>query len=105
MGTAETRDYNDAYLPFDWRGWSDFGTGALVIWPAILWIRYTEFFRFFILRTVECSVSDAFKGKFETADYPKSFPNSSTIYLKYPRTDGKGSIDVTWMDGGLRPQT
>ena len=29
LGTAEKRDYNDAYLPFDWRGWSDFGTGAL----------------------------------------------------------------------------
>ncbi|HZJ20249.1 MAG TPA: hypothetical protein VFD35_07855 [Pricia sp.] len=48
-------------------------------------------------------IYDAFKGKFETADYPKSFANSSMINLKYPRTDGKGSIDVTWMDGGLRP--
>ncbi|MET2985846.1 Gfo/Idh/MocA family protein [Aureibaculum conchae] len=104
LGTAEMRDYNDAYLPFDWRGWSDFGTGALgdmachIMDPVyrILPILYPD--------TVECSVSDSFKGKFEAADYPKSFPNSSKIHLKYPRTDGKGSIKVSWMDGGLLPE-
>jgi hypothetical protein len=53
---------------------------------------------------VECSVADAFKGKFETANYPKSFPTSSKIHLSYPRTDGKGSIKVSWMDGGLMPE-
>ena len=26
LGTAEMRDYNDAYLPCGLRGWSDFGT-------------------------------------------------------------------------------
>ncbi len=104
LGTAEMRDYNDAYLPFDWRGWSDFGTGALgdmachIMDPVyrILPILYPD--------TVECSVSDAFKGKFETANYPKSFPNSSKIHLTYPRTDGKGNVKVSWMDGGLLPE-
>lgn len=104
LGTAEMRDYTDAYLPFDWRGWSDFGTGALgdmachIMDPVyrILPILYPD--------SVECSVSDAFKGKFETANYPKSFPNSSKIHLTYPRTDGKGNIKVSWMDGGLLPE-
>lgn len=103
LGTAAMRDYNDAYLPFDWRGWSDFGTGALgdmachIMDPVyrILPILYPD--------TVECSVSEAFKGKFEEASYPKSFPNSSKIHLTYPRLDGKGSISVSWMDGGLMP--
>lgn len=104
LGTAEMRDYNNAYLPFDWRGWSDFGTGALgdmachIMDPVyrILPILYPD--------TVECSISDAFKGKFETANYPKSFPNSSKIHLTYPRTDGKGNVKVSWMDGGLLPE-
>lgn len=104
LGTAEKRDYNDAYLPFDWRGWSDFGTGALgdmachIMDPVyrILPILYPD--------QVECSVADAFKGKFETANYPKSFPTSSKIHLSYPRTDGKGTIKVSWMDGGLMPE-
>ena len=29
LGPAKMRDYNDAYLPFKWRGFWDFGTGAL----------------------------------------------------------------------------
>ncbi len=29
LGTAPTRPYHPAYHPFKWRGWLDFGTGAL----------------------------------------------------------------------------
>jgi predicted dehydrogenase len=29
LGPAPERDYNAAYVPFNWRGWWDFGTGAL----------------------------------------------------------------------------
>jgi predicted dehydrogenase len=29
LGPATQRDYNACYLPFNWRGWWDFGTGAL----------------------------------------------------------------------------
>ena len=29
LGPAKKIDYNPAYLPFNWRGWWAFGTGAL----------------------------------------------------------------------------
>jgi predicted dehydrogenase len=29
LGTAPERPYNHAYMPFAWRGWWDFGTGAI----------------------------------------------------------------------------
>jgi predicted dehydrogenase len=29
LGPAKVRDYNACYVPFKWRGWWDFGTGAL----------------------------------------------------------------------------
>ncbi len=29
LGPASMRDYNACYVPFKWRGWWDFGTGAL----------------------------------------------------------------------------
>ena len=29
LGTAPDRDYHPAYVPFNWRGWWDFGCGAL----------------------------------------------------------------------------
>ncbi|MEM9142038.1 MAG: Gfo/Idh/MocA family oxidoreductase [Bacteroidota bacterium] len=104
LNTAEMRDYNEAYLPFDWRGWSDFGTGALGDMACHIMDPVYRILPILYPKSVECSVSDSFKGKFEMADYPKSFPNSSYIHLVYPRTDGNGTVKVTWMDGGLRPE-
>lgn len=104
LGTAEMRDYNNAYLPFDWRGWSDFGTGALGDMACHIMDPVYRILPILYPNQVECSVADAFKGKFETANYPKSFPTASKIHLTYPRTDGKGNVKVTWMDGGLMPE-
>ncbi|MEN8203698.1 MAG: Gfo/Idh/MocA family oxidoreductase [Bacteroidota bacterium] len=104
LGPAQKIGYNPAYLPFNWRGWWRFGTGALgdmgchVMDPVfrILPIDYpTE---------VECSATAAYEGFFKVARYTESCPSSSIIHLKFPRTDGKGTVELTWMDGGLRPQ-
>jgi Oxidoreductase family, C-terminal alpha/beta domain len=102
LGPAKYRDYNDAYHPFDWRGWVDFGTGALgdmgchMIDPAYkaLGLGYPS--------EVECSVTSAWAGKFKEGYYPDSFPSSSMINLKFPRV-GKADVKLTWYDGGLMP--
>jgi hypothetical protein len=104
LGPAKQIEYNPAYLPFNWRGWWAFGTGALgdmachIMDPVfrILPIDYpTE---------VECSVSGNWKGFFDEANYTDSCPPASIIHLGYPRKDGKGTIKVTWMDGGMLPE-
>jgi predicted dehydrogenase len=105
LGPASYMDYNPAYLPFNWRGWWKFGTGALgdmgchVMDPVfrILPIDFPS--------EVECSVTTNWSGFFEVADYSESCPASSIIHLTFPRTDGEGTIKLTWMDGGLRPET
>ncbi len=104
LGPAKQTEYNPVYLPFNWRGWWNFGTGALgdmachILDPAfrILPIDYpTE---------VECSTTTAWEGFFNEANYVDSCPASSIIHLKFPRKDGKGNITITWMDGGLIPK-
>ncbi|MBK8748888.1 MAG: hypothetical protein IPM04_13815 [Saprospiraceae bacterium] len=35
---------------------------------------------------------------------PDACPPSSIIHLTYPRTDGRGTIKVSWHDGGLLPE-
>jgi predicted dehydrogenase len=104
LGPAKKIDYNPNYLPFNWRGWWAFGTGALgdmachIMDPVfrILPIDYpTE---------VEASVSGNWKGFFAEGNYVDSCPPSSIIHLGYPRKDGKGKIKVSWMDGGLLPE-
>ena len=53
---------------------------------------------------VECSATTAWSDFFKEANYADSCPASSIIHLKFPRKDGKGNINFTWLDGGLLPQ-
>ncbi len=103
LGTAKQIDYNPAYLPFNWRGWWAFGTGALgdmachIMDPIyrILPIDYPD--------SAECSVSNVWKDMWAEGNFIESCPPSSIIHLNYPRKDGKGNIKVSWHDGGLLP--
>jgi hypothetical protein len=104
LGPAKQMEYNPAYVPFNWRGWWAFGTGALgdmachIMDPIyrILPILYPD--------SVECSLSNKYIDMWKEANYVDSCPPSSIIHLNYPRKDGKGNIKVTWMDGGLLPE-
>ena len=104
LGPAKFIDYNPAYLPFNWRGWWAFGTGALgdmachIMDPIyrILPILYPD--------SVECSIATIWKQMWNDDQNPDSCPPASIIHLNYPRTDGKGNIKVSWYDGGLLPQ-
>lgn len=103
LGTAEYVDYFDNLLPFNWRGWWRFGTGALgdmgchIIGPPfkLLQLGYpTE---------VSCSASTIYSGNFQEAYYPESCPVSSSIRFKFPKANGD-EIYLYWMDGGIMPE-
>jgi predicted dehydrogenase len=103
LGTAETTDYIDNLVPFNWRGWWRFGTGALgdmgchIMGPPfkLLGLGYpTE---------VSCSASTVYDGIFSEAQYPESGPVSSSIRFKYQLKNGK-DLDLYWMDGGITPE-
>jgi hypothetical protein len=104
LGPAKKIDYNPAYLPFNWRGWWAFGTGALgdmachIMDPVfrILPIDYPA--------SVECSIATIYKEMWNDFMNPDSCPPSSIMHLVYPRKDGKGNIKVSWHDGGLLPE-
>jgi predicted dehydrogenase len=104
IGPAKMIDYNPAYLPFNWRGWWAFGTGALgdmachIMDPVfrILPIDYPS--------SVECSLATTYKSMWNDIVNLDSCPPSSIMHLTYPRKDGKGNIKVSWHDGGLMPE-
>jgi predicted dehydrogenase len=104
LGPAKKIDYNPVYLPFNWRGWWAFGTGAFgdmalhIMEPIyrIAPILYPD--------SVECSVSNVWTNMWAEGGYEDSCPPASIIHFTYPRTTGKGSVKVSWYDGGLLPQ-
>jgi hypothetical protein len=104
LGTAPYRDYVDNLVPFNWRGWWDYGTGALgdmgchIIGPAfqVLGLGYpTE---------AECSVGGVWTGEFVRGYFPDSCPPASHITLKFKGASGKPDIKLHWMDGGIQPE-
>jgi predicted dehydrogenase len=104
LGPAKHIDYNPAYLPFNWRGWWAFGTGALgdmachIMDPIyrILPILYPD--------SAECSVATVWKEMWNDTQNQDACPPASIIHLNYPSTTGKGNIKVSWYDGGLLPK-
>jgi predicted dehydrogenase len=104
LGPAKTIEYNPAYLPFNWRGWWAFGTGALgdmachIMDPIfrILPIDYPD--------SAECSVATVWKEMWNDSQNLDACPPASIIHLNYPVKNGKGSIRVSWHDGGLLPE-
>ncbi len=103
LGPAEYQDYNPVFVPWSWRAWYPFGTGALgdmachILDPAfrILPIKYPSEF--------ECSIPKSWTADGKEVKHLDGFPPSSIIHLTYPRTDGKGDIKLSWYDGGVLP--
>jgi predicted dehydrogenase len=104
VGPAQWVDYHPLYHPFKWRGWWNFGTGALgdmgchLIDPAfrVLGLGYpTE---------VEASVGQVFIKDWTPEYIPEGCPPSSNVQIKFPATArNKSEITMYWTDGGIRP--
>ncbi len=98
-GPAKVRPYNALYTPWNWRGWWDYGTGAL--------------------GDMACHIMHpVFKGL--NLGYPTKVQGSSTLLLQdcapqaqhvrltFPARDnmpkvGMPEVEVHWYDGGMMP--
>lgn len=102
LGPAEMRDFNSAYLPFKWRGWWDFGTGALGDMGCHIMETPFSVLDLGYPTEAEASCTTGWVGDFVEADYSASCPPSSVVRLKFDH-DIHGTIDFSWSDGGLKP--
>lgn len=104
LGTAPYTDYVYKLVPFNWRGWWEYGTGALgdmgchIVEPAfvVLGLGYVE--------SVQASVGSVYVDEFRRGYFPESCPPSSHVTMRFPKgTRTKGPVTVHWMDGGIQP--
>jgi len=94
LGPSPERPFHHAYLPFVWRGWSDFGCGALGDMGCY---SYDTIFRVLKLEapvSVEASSSER---------YEETFPLASVIHYNFPARGDMSPVKFTWYDGGLKP--
>ncbi len=94
LGPAPERRYHSAYLPKKWRGWWDFGTGAL---GDIACHYFDPVFRALKLgapTTIEAS---------STRVNEETYPVGSMITYEFSARGNMASVKLVWYDGGLRP--
>ena len=94
LGPAPKRPYHPAYLPFNWRGWIDFGAGALGDMGC-----HTLNLPYMALRldnpiSVEAEV-------FEMTE--ETYPKRSVVRWIFPARGDMPPVKLTWYDGGLKP--
>lgn len=105
LGSAPYKPYIDKMVPFNWRGWWDYGTGAIGDMGCHL---VEPPFRILELDTpidVQCSVGSVYVDEFKRGYFPESCPPSSHVIMTFAKTKKtKGNIELHWMDGGIKPE-
>lgn len=98
LGPAKERPYHPIYCPLTWRGWYDFGTGALgdmgchILDPA-----------FWALNLGHPSSVQATTTHWEPAVEQETFPRASIVRYSFPARGGMPPVSLTWYDGRLKP--
>jgi hypothetical protein len=98
LGPAPARPYHPSYLPFNWRGWWDFGTGALGdmgchILDAAFWS-----LKLGAPTSVQASLT-----KLSESAAKETYPLSSIVTFQFPARGDMPPVTLTWYDGGLTP--
>ena len=103
IGAAPMRPYKkNVYHPFAWRGWYDYGTGALGDMAC-----HTVNMPFRALKLGFPSTIEARLSKLHSQgrahDNKETFPSASEIRFEFPEREGLVPVSFTWYDGGLQP--
>ncbi len=94
LGPAKHRPYHPAYAPYNWRGWLDFGTGAIGdmachnIDPAFAALRL--------------GAPDTIEAETRAAS-SETTPVNTTVRFEFPARGKLPPVTLTWYDGSKRP--
>ena len=99
IGPAKYRDYNRIYHPWNWRGWWDFGTGALgdmachILQPAFT--------------ALKLGYPSTIQGS-STQLLTDCAPNAQALKYTFPARENMAKVafpevEVSWYDGGIMP--
>jgi predicted dehydrogenase len=99
LGPAPEVPYHPVYHPFNWRGWVDFGVGALGDMAAHLLDHPYWALDLGYPTSIEAT-SSPWGGP---ADQPATYPQAMTVHYQFPARGNRGPVRLYWYDGGLMP--
>ncbi len=98
LGPAKWRPYHREYCPQRWRGWFDFGTGALgdmgchILDPA-----------FWALKLGHPTSVQATTTHYEPGVKDETYPRASIVRYEFPARGDMPAVKLVWYDGRLKP--
>jgi predicted dehydrogenase len=96
LGPAPACEYHPVYHPFNWRGWTDWGCGAIGDMGAHL------------IDFAYWALDLGYPTSIETVSTPwhgDSFPMATKTYYEFPARGSMPAVKLTWYDGGIMPAT
>lgn len=94
LGPRPARPYADGYHPFAWRGWWDFGTGALGDMGCHI----------FNMPYMALDLRDPISVQAVTSGHNRdSFPEWAMVTYEFAERNGRPPVTVHWYDGGKQP--
>lgn len=100
LGPAPHRSYHPAYVPFKWRGFWDFGTGAL----GDMGVHNldTAFWGLELTAPTSVKIKDCSPALTDPTA-KETLPAWSVLELQFPAHAEKPAVTMTWYDGGKLP--
>ncbi|MBN2128894.1 MAG: Gfo/Idh/MocA family oxidoreductase [Sedimentisphaerales bacterium] len=98
LGPVKHRPYHPIYCPLSWRGWWDFGTGALgdmgchILDPA-----------FWALKLGSPTRVEAATTHYKPEIASETYPRASMVRYEFPARGDMPPVKLTWFDGRLMP--
>lgn len=115
LGPAPVRPYHPVYHPFNFRGWYDFGTGALgdmACHSFHVIVKALSLGAPVAVSSSTTAIRQALQGdqkpdpdwaRSRVATNPETFPASSITTWDFPARDGQPPVRMHWYEGGLKP--
>jgi len=97
LGPAPYRHYNPGYAPFSWRGWREFGCGALGDMACHIMDPANWALQLGTPTGVECVTLEGCSEE--------TFPTKSVIKYEFPARPFREKVDVAWKGTTLPPVT
>lgn len=95
LGVGPEVSYHPIYHPFNWRGWTDWGVGAIGDMGAHLLDVSMWGLNLGLPTSIE-TVSTPFNGA--------SYPTATMTFYEFPARGAMPPVKLTWYDGGLLPK-
>lgn len=100
LGPGPEVAYHPIYHPFNWRGWLDWGTGAVGDMAAHL----IDHPYWALGLTYPTSVEATYTPwGTDTKNNKVTYPMGTHLVYKFPARGSQPPVTLTWMDGGLMP--